>query len=243
MFCQVFWQEMSADREMIRTGIAERAQAGRSPPLRRRRTREYIPNSRSSQRQGYPDQNLHDNSLFTDELSYGARDVGGHLYPDENMNTLSRSSSENQQHLQDILRVMPEGSHLNERYQILKAENKILRERLQNALQREMKALKTFKRLAKENRQLKLNLRKYERTLLGFYDDESGKWSMLHLLCWTKVIWKYHRLSISSLSSDGFSIPTLFLTAWSKKENRTATRYYLSQQNFTVINVFLLVCL
>jgi len=36
-----------------------------------------------------------------------------------------------------------------------------------------MKALKTFKRLAKENRQLKLNLRKYERTLLGFYDDES----------------------------------------------------------------------
>jgi len=170
---QVFWQEMSSDRDMARTGIAERVQAGRSPPLRRRRTREYIPNSRSTQRQGYLDQNLHDNSLLTDELTYGIPGNGGRPYTDENMNSISRSSSGNQPHLQDILRVMPENSHLNERYQILRAENKILRERLQNALQREMKALKTFKRLAKENRQLKLNLRKYERTLLGFYDDES----------------------------------------------------------------------
>lgn len=165
---------MSGDRDIIRTGIAERVQAGRSPPLRRRRTREYIPNSRSTQRQGYLDQNLHESSLFSDELTYGTRDASGRLYPDENMNNFTRSSSENQHHLQDILRVMPENSHLSERYQILKAENKILRERLQNALQREMKALKTFKRLAKENRQLKLNLRKYERTLLGFYDDDTG---------------------------------------------------------------------
>lgn len=171
---QVFWQDMSSDRDMARTGIAERVQAGRSPPLRRRRTREYIPNSRSTQRQGYLDQNLHDDSLLTDELTYGIPGNGGRPYTDENMNLISRSSSGNQPHLQDILRVMPENSHLNERYQILRAENKILRERLQNALQREMKALKTFKRLAKENRQLKLNLRKYERTLLGFYDDESG---------------------------------------------------------------------
>lgn len=175
---------MSLDRDMARTGIAERAQAGRSPPLRRRRTREYIPNSRTTQRQGYLDQNLHDNSLFTDELTYGSPGNGGRPYADENMNSISRSSSGNQPHLQDILRVMPENSHLNERYQILKAENKILRERLQNALQREMKALKTFKRLAKENRQLKLNLRKYERTLLGFYDDESGMEPRFHfLLC------------------------------------------------------------
>ena len=165
---------MSFDRDMARTGIAERVQAGRSPPLRRRRTREYIPNSRTTQRQGYLDQNLLDNSLLSDELTYGIPGNGGRLYTDENMNSVSRSSGGNQPHLQDILRVMPENSHLNERYQILKAENKILRERLQNALQREMKALKTFKRLAKENRQLKLNLRKYERTLLGFYDDESG---------------------------------------------------------------------
>lgn len=162
----------------MRTGIAERVQAGRSPPLRRRRTREYIPNSRSTQRQGYLDQNLHESSLFSDELTYGTRDASGRLYPDENMNNFTRSSSENQHHLQDILRVMPENSHLSERYQILKAENKILRERLQNALQREMKALKTFKRLAKENRQLKLNLRKYERTLLGFYDDDTGTQSI-----------------------------------------------------------------
>ena len=165
---------MSLDRDMARTAIAERAQAGRSPPLRRRRTREYIPNSRTTQRQGYLGQNLHDNSLFTDEFTYGEPGISGRPYTDENMNSMSRSTSGNQPHLQDILRVMPENSHLNERYQILKAENKILRERLQNALQREMKALKTFKRLAKENRQLKLNLRKYERTLLGFYDDESG---------------------------------------------------------------------
>lgn len=170
---QAFWQEMSGDRDIMRTGIAERVQAGRSPPLRRRRTREYIPNSRSTQRQGYLDQNLHESSLFSDELTYGTRDASGRLYPDENMTNFTRSSSENQHHLQDILRVMPENSHLSERYQILKAENKILRERLQNALQREMKALKTFKRLAKENRQLKLNLRKYERTLLGFYDDDT----------------------------------------------------------------------
>ena len=165
---------MSLDRDMVRSGIAERAQAGRSPPLRRRRTREYIPNTRTTQRHGYRDQNLHDSTLIADELTYGSPGNGGRLHTDENMNTISRAPSDNPPHLQDILRVMPENSHLNERYQILKAENKILRERLQNALQREMKALKTFKRLAKENRQLKLNLRKYERTLLGFYDDESG---------------------------------------------------------------------
>lgn len=174
MFYQVVWQKMSLDRDMARTGIAERVQAGQSPPLRRRRTREYIPNSRPTQRQGYVDQNLHDNTLLADELTYGIPGNGGRPYTDENMNSILRSSSGNQPHLQDILRVMPESSHLNERYQIVKAENTILRERLQNALQREMKALKTFKRLAKENRQLKLNLRKYERTLLGFYDDESG---------------------------------------------------------------------
>lgn len=178
---QVFWEEMSFDRDMARTGIAERVQAGRSPPLRRRRTREYIPNSRTTLRQGYLDQDLHDNSLLSDELTYGIPGNGGRPYTDENMNSVSRSSSGNQPHLQDILRVMPENSHLNERYQILKAENKILRERLQNALQREMKALKTFKRLAKENRQLKLNLRKYERTLLGFYDDESDSDRSEHL--------------------------------------------------------------
>lgn len=172
---------MSFDRDMARTGIAERVQAGRSPPLRRRRTREYIPNSRTTLRQGYLDQDLHDNSLLSDELTYGIPGNGGRPYTDENMNSVSRSSSGNQPHLQDILRVMPENSHLNERYQILKAENKILRERLQNALQREMKALKTFKRLAKENRQLKLNLRKYERTLLGFYDDESDSDRSEHL--------------------------------------------------------------
>ena len=164
---------MTSERDMVRTGIAERVQAGRSPPLRRRRTREYIPNSRTTQRTGSSDQSVHDNSVFADELTFESRDNGfPRFYADENMNTISRP--ETQTHLQDILRVVPESSHLSERYQILKAENKILRERLQNALQREMKALKTFKRLAKENRQLKLNLRKYERTLLGFYDDESG---------------------------------------------------------------------
>ena len=163
---------MTSERDMVRAGIAERVQAGRSPPLRRRRTREYIPNSRTTQRTGSNDQTVHDNSVFADELTFESRDNGFRFYADENMNTISRP--ETQTHLQDILRVVPESSHLSERYQILKAENKILRERLQNALQREMKALKTFKRLAKENRQLKLNLRKYERTLLGFYDDESG---------------------------------------------------------------------
>ena len=163
---------MSFDRDMVRTAFADRVQAGRSPPLRRRRTRDYVPNSRAPQRSGNKDQNLHDNSVFSDDLTCGTLDNGVDVYADENMNTISRP--ETQSHLQDILRVVPESSHLSERYQILKAENKILRERLQNALQREMKALKTFKRLAKENRQLKLNLRKYERTLLGFYDDESG---------------------------------------------------------------------
>lgn len=155
---------------MVRTAFAERVQAGHSPPLRKRRTREYVPNSKTSKRAGSNDQSLYEESVFNDDLTYGNLDNGVCLFSDENMNTITRP--ETQSNLQDILRVVPETSHLSERYHILKAENKILRERLQNALQREMKALKTFKRLAKENRQLKLNLRKYERTLLGFYDDE-----------------------------------------------------------------------
>lgn len=155
---------------MVRTAFAERVQAGHSPPLRKRRTREYVPNSKTSKRAGSNDQSLYEESVCNDDLPYGNLDNGVCLFSDENMNSITRP--ETQSNLRDILRVVPETSHLSERYHILKAENKILRERLQNALQREMKALKTFKRLAKENRQLKLNLRKYERTLLGFYDDE-----------------------------------------------------------------------
>lgn len=157
---------------MVRSGIAERVQGGRSPPLRKRRTRGYIPNSRTAPHVGDSDQGLPDDDVFANELTFEARENGFHFYADENMNTVV-SRQESRSHIQDVLINIPESSHLNERYQILKAENKILRERLQNALQREMKALKTFKRIAKENRQLKLNLRKYERTLLGFYDDES----------------------------------------------------------------------
>ncbi|XP_029212225.2 pleckstrin homology domain-containing family G member 5-like isoform X1 [Acropora millepora] len=166
---------MTSESEMVRTGIAARVQAGHSPPLRKRRTREYIPNSRTKlqQHMGNNDQGLQDeNHELANELTFRTRENGYHHSPDENMNTISRSDTTRSQY-QDILKFVPENSHLSERYQILRAENKILRERLQNALQREMKALKTFKRLAKENRQLKMNLRKYERTLLGFYDDES----------------------------------------------------------------------
>lgn len=49
-----------------------------------------------------------------------------------------------------------------EKFEMVKSENKILRERLHNALQREMKAIKTFQRLANENRLLLLRLKKYE---------------------------------------------------------------------------------
>lgn len=140
--------------------MAERVQTGKSPPPRRRRTRDYVPNSQPKR----PTQQDYDN-LDSKAIERTLRTV-----LDENMNTV--------QHFPPT-RPQRSDSHrseqLGERYHILKAENKILRERLQNALQREMKALKTFKRLAKENRQLKLNLRKYERTLLGFYEDESGK--------------------------------------------------------------------
>lgn len=179
---------MTSESEMARTGIAARVQAGHSPPLRKRRTREYIPNSRTKlqQHMGNNDQGLQDeNHELANELTFRTRENGYHHYPDENMNTISRSDTTRSQY-QDILKFVPENSHLSERYQILRAENKILRERLQNALQREMKALKTFKRLAKENRQLKMNLRKYERTLLGFYDDESGLFikNFIHFFRW-----------------------------------------------------------
>lgn len=164
---------MSDEIDMVRTGIAERVLAGRSPLLRRRRTREYIPHSRTRQH-GNNSYTSDEEMLYNEDVNYAAQENGQHVhYPSENLNTLMRSSIDPQ--LQDMLRSVPENSHLGERYQILRSENKILRERLQNALQREMKALKTFKRLAKENRQLKLNLRKYERTLLGLYDEESGE--------------------------------------------------------------------
>lgn len=140
--------------------MAGRVQAGRSPPPRRRRTREYVPNSQSKRTTKQDYSNLDSNS--------SERNFSGGL--DENMNSVPQHFP-SARHRSDSQR----SEQLGERYHILKAENKILRERLQNALQREMKALKTFKRLAKENRQLKLNLRKYERTLLGLYEDESGK--------------------------------------------------------------------
>lgn len=137
--------------------MAERVKTGKSPPPRRRRTRDYIPNSQSKK------------STHQDYENFDSIEKALGSIVDENMNAFvqpSRLPQRTESHRSE---------QFGERYHILKAENKILRERLQNALQREMKALKTFKRLAKENRQLKLNLRKFERTLLGFYEDESGK--------------------------------------------------------------------
>lgn len=148
--------------------VSERVQTGRSPPLRRRRTRDYIPSSHSKPRKSSSESNKLDPRTIEQTL-------GGIL--DENMNALQQLSQKPTRSHGEATRERSSenGSHLGERFHILKAENKILRERLQNALQREMKALKTFKRLAKENRQLKLNMRKYERTLLGLYEDETGR--------------------------------------------------------------------
>ena len=49
-----------------------------------------------------------------------------------------------------------------ERFEMVKFENRILRERLHNALQREMKAIKTFQKLAHDNRLMHLKLKEYE---------------------------------------------------------------------------------
>ncbi|CAB3986249.1 rho guanine nucleotide exchange factor 26-like isoform X1, partial [Paramuricea clavata] len=49
-----------------------------------------------------------------------------------------------------------------ERFEMVKSENRILRERLHNALQREMKAIKTFQKLAHDNRLMHLKLKEYE---------------------------------------------------------------------------------
>ena len=49
-----------------------------------------------------------------------------------------------------------------EKFEMVKSENKILRERLHNALQREMKAIKTFQKLAHDNRLMHLKLKEYE---------------------------------------------------------------------------------
>ena len=51
-----------------------------------------------------------------------------------------------------------------ERFEMVKSENRILRERLHNALQREMKAIKTFQKLAHDNRLMHLKLKEYENT-------------------------------------------------------------------------------
>ena len=169
---------------MINQKFGERVQSGRSPTLRKRRTRQYIPNSRIRQRVDGLGANTRIQNLNTRDPTV-ALDLGYDLlsleqrlpvslYPDQNMNNVSSVLIENQP--KEIApRESSENSQLNDRYQILKAENKILRERLQNALQREMKALKTFKRLAKENRQLKLSVRSYEKTLFGLYSEDSGK--------------------------------------------------------------------
>lgn len=167
---------------MINQKFGERVQSGRSPTLRKRRTRQYIPNSRIRKRVDGLDtntriQNLNPRNAMALDLGYDLVSLEQRLpvslYPDQNMNNISSFSIENQ--IKELSpRELSENSQLNDRYQILKAENKILRERLQNALQREMKALKTFKRLAKENRQLKLSVRRYEKTLFGLYSEDSG---------------------------------------------------------------------
>ena len=165
---------------MVNQRFGERVTGGSSPTLRKRRTRQYIPNSRIKQRAEVLGSNTRvqnaSGKIVTLDLGY---DLAGlekrlpvSLYRDQNINNVSSHPMDGQ----DVsLKTPLENSQLGDRYQILKAENKILRERLQNALQREMKALKTFKRLAKENRQLKLAVAKYEKTLLGIYSEDSGK--------------------------------------------------------------------
>ena len=163
--------------------IIERIQNGKSPPLRRRRTREYAQSQRCGEENLFSKQHsVNGESIVLDEL-------GRHpylYYPDERERLLEITRNIRGEHQQAGMdnhhqtNVGMENSHeAHDKHQIIKAENKILRERLQNALQREMKALKTFKKLAKENRELKNSLRKYERKALGFYDDDSGMSPML----------------------------------------------------------------
>ena len=177
---------MSTERDMVGQNIGERVNSGKSPVLRKRRTREYIPSSRVRQRVDGSVatcrnhvQNLRTRDAVAQDLGYDLASLEQRstaLCPDQNMTSTSSFTTRENCHLQEITQnASSENSQINDRYQILKTENKILRERLQNALQREMKALKTFKRLAKENRQLKLSVRRYEKTLLGLYDEDSGK--------------------------------------------------------------------
>lgn len=51
-----------------------------------------------------------------------------------------------------------------ERFDMVKSENRILRQRLHNSLQREMKAIKTFQKLAHDNRLMHLKLKEQENT-------------------------------------------------------------------------------
>ena len=61
--------------------------------------------------------------------------------------------------LGELIDDMSNISNAEEKFEMVKSENKILRERLNNALQREMKAIKTFQKLANENRLLLLRLK------------------------------------------------------------------------------------
>ncbi|XP_028400592.1 rho guanine nucleotide exchange factor 11-like [Dendronephthya gigantea] len=61
-----------------------------------------------------------------------------------------------------------------ERFEMVKSENRILRERLHNALQREMKAIKTFQKLAHDNRLMYLKLKDYENKPRLQHSDMNG---------------------------------------------------------------------
>ena len=156
--------------------LINKVRVGTSPPLKSRRDRFSYGYKKSSE-----DAKIRIQKDILDSLKE-SDGLPALVYPQDYIFDIAHLRTNG--NLGELIDDMSNITNPEERFEMVKSENRILRERLHNALQREMKAIKTFQKLAHDNRLMHLKLKEYENAIKT-RSLNSGK---KHLMCIQAVL-------------------------------------------------------
>ena len=149
-----------------------KVRVGTSPPLKSRRDRFSYGYKKSSE-----DGKIRIQKVILDSLKE-SDGLPALVYPQDYIFDIAHLRTNG--NLGELIDDMSNITNPEERFEMVKSENRILRERLHNALQREMKAIKTFQKLAHDNRLMHLKLKEYEnanktRSLISDINEDESR--------------------------------------------------------------------
>jgi hypothetical protein len=134
--------------------LIDKVRVGSSPTLKNRRDRSSYGYKKSSE-----DAKIRIQKDILDSLKE-SDGLPALVYPQDYIFDIAHLRTNG--NLGELIDDMSNIANPEERFEMVKSENRILRERLHNALQREMKAIKTFQKLAHDNRLMHLKLKEHE---------------------------------------------------------------------------------